>query len=327
MKTTARSRYVTLRGPLYSYLVHKKAVTVTLLLLAVTTVLMIVSTGIGSVYIAPGEVVRSIFGFGSDSSEMIVRSLRLPRVIMAVLIGAALAVSGAILQGIVRNSLASPDTVGTTGGATLGAVLFFFFLSNKLSIHLLPLAAVIGAFAATLLVYILSWKNGVMPLRLVLVGIGFSAAMSSLSYMLMISGPIVLANQSLTFMTGSVYGVSWEKSVLPLLPWMIVLLPLIFLCARHLNIQGLGEDIAKGVAFGGAINFIGLLAPHIGRKLVGPSFGALLPVSALCGAIILLLADLAGRTLLPPHDIPAGVFTAAIGAPFFIYLLYRSRHR
>lgn len=344
------SRYTTLRGKGFSFLVQKKAVSVTLLLLAVTAALMIISTGIGSIYISPAEVLRSIFGFGADSSEMIVRSLRLPRIVMAVLIGASLAVSGAILQGVVRNALASPDTVGTTGGATLGAVTFFFFFSDKLSIHMLPLAAVAGAFAATLLVYILSWKNGVTPLRLVLVGIGFSAAMSSLSYMMMISGPIILANQSLTFMTGSIYGVSWEKSVLPLLPWMIVLLPLAFILARHLNIQELGEDIASGVgsavqrqrflllllsvalagagvAFGGAINFIGLLAPHIARRLVGPSFGALLPVSALTGAIVLLLADLAGRSLFPPHDIPAGVFTAAIGAPFFIYLLYRTRNR
>jgi iron complex transport system permease protein len=280
---------------------------------------------------------------------LIVRSLRLPRIIISVLIGAALAVSGAILQGVVRNPLASPDTVGTTGGATLGAVSFFFFFSDKLSIHWLPLAAIIGAFGATLLVYVLSWKQGVAPLRLVLVGIGFTAAMSSLSYMMMISGPIVLANQSLTFMTGSVYGTSMEKTVLPLLPWIVILLPLVLVLSRHINIQELGDDVARGVgsavqlqrflllllsvalagagvAFGGAIGFIGLLAPHIARKIVGPTFGALVPAAALVGAIVLLLADLAGRSLFQPHDIPAGVFTAAIGAPFFIYLLYRSRN-
>lgn len=343
------NRHLVLRGKLFSYLIHKKAVTVMLLLLLATVALIIISTGIGSVFISPPNVVRAIFGVGDGTNDMIVRALRLPRIVVACLVGASLAVSGAILQGVVRNSLASPDTIGITGGATLGAVTYFFFFSDKITIHLLPVFAVAGAFAAALLIYVLAWKHGVTPLRLVLIGIGFSAAMSSISYMMMISGPIVLANQSMTFMTGSVYGVSWAKAVLPLLPWIIVLLPLIFVYSRHINIQELGEDVARSVgshvqrqrfvlllfsialagaavAFGGAIGFIGLMAPHIARKLVGPSFGALLPVSAFMGAIVLLLADLIGRSLLPPLDIPAGVFTACIGAPFFVYLLYRSRN-
>ncbi|UUZ90558.1 iron ABC transporter permease [Paenibacillus sp. P25] len=343
------SRYTTLRGKGFSFLVQKKAVSVTLLLLAVTAALMIISTGIGSIYISPAEVLRSIFGFGADSSEMIVRSLRSPRIVMAVLIGASLAVSGAILQGVVRNALASPTRSGRPEARRSGPSRSFS--SSRISSASTCAARGCGrgvrGYAARLH-FILEERR--YTARLVLVGIGFSAAMSSLSYMMMISGPIILANQSLTFMTGSIYGVSWEKSVLPLLPWMIVLPPLAFILARHLNIQELGEDIASGVgdavqrqrflllllsvalagagvAFGGAINFIGLLAPHIARRLVGPSFGALLPVSALTGAIVLLLADLAGRSLFPPHDIPAGVFTAAIGAPFFIYLLYRTRNR
>ncbi|NHN30784.1 FecCD family ABC transporter permease [Paenibacillus agricola] len=343
-----KSLYVTVRGKAYSFLVSKKAVWVGMLLLITTAVIMVLSTGIGSVYISPIQVIKSIFGFGESSNEMIVRSLRLPRIVVAVLVGAALAVSGALLQGVIRNPLASPDTVGITGGATLGAVSFFYFFSDKISIHLLPVFAVVGAFAASLIVYTLAWKQGVTPLRLVLIGIGFSAAMSALSYMMMISGPIILANQSMTFMTGSVYGVSWAKSVVPLLPWIIVLLPLMFVFSRHINIQEFGEDVARSVgsavqrqrfllmlfsvalagaavAFGGAIGFIGLMAPHIARKLVGPSFGALLPVSALMGAIVLLVADLIGRTLFSPLDIPAGVFTACIGAPFFVYLLYRTR--
>jgi iron complex transport system permease protein len=347
---TNKSSTFSVRSSSYSVLMDRKALLAIGILLLVMLALAVISTGIGSVFISPMEVMKSLFGMGSDQSNLIVRALRLPRIITAILVGAALATSGAILQGIVRNSLASPDTIGTTGGATLGAVSFFFFLSGKISIHVLPLFAVAGAFLATLLVYQLSWKKGVTPLRLILIGIGFSAAMSSISYMMLISGPIILANQSLTFMTGSVYGVSWEKAVQPLLPWIVVLLPTVFLLSRHINIQELGDDVARGVgstvqrdrfilimlavalagaavAFGGAIGFIGLLAPHMARKLVGPSFGALLPVSAILGSIVLLLADLTGRTLFTPLDIPAGVFTATIGAPFFIFLLYRSRNR
>ncbi|TXK84765.1 iron ABC transporter permease [Paenibacillus sp. N3.4] len=344
------NRYLTIRSKGFSFLISKKSIVVTLLLLIAVLITMILSTGIGSIYIKPLEVIRALFGYGTDPNNMIVRSLRLPRVIVAVLIGASLGVSGAILQGIVRNPLTSPDTIGTTGGATLGAVSFFFFFSDKLSIHWLPVAAIIGAFVATLLVYSLSWKNGITPLRLVLIGTGFTAAMSSISYLLMLSGPIILANQSLTFMTGSIYGVSWQKAVYPLLPWVGLLIPTAFLFARHVTIQSLGEDIASSagsrvqlqrfflimlsvalagvaVAFGGAINFIGLMAPHLSRRLVGPSFGALVPVSALTGSLLLLLADLVGRSFFKPHDIPAGVFTAAIGAPIFIYVLYRSRNR
>ncbi|MGG1600623.1 FecCD family ABC transporter permease [Paenibacillus naphthalenovorans] len=346
-----KSKYISVRSKAYSFLVSKKALLVTSVLFLVTILVMILSTGIGSVYVTPADVVRSVLGIGADTNDTIIRSLRLPRVVIAVLIGASLAVSGAILQGVVRNPLASPDTISITGGATFGAVSFFFFLSERASIQWLPLTAIIGAFLATVVVYSLSWKNGgVTPLRLVLIGIGFTAALSSLSYMLMISAPIVMANQSLTFMTGSIYGVSWDGDVLPLLPWVAILLPAVFIYSRHVNIQELGEDVARSVgssvqrqrmllillsvalagaavAFGGAIGFIGLMAPHMARKLVGPAFGALLPVSALIGALILLLADLAGRSLFTPLDIPAGVFTACIGAPFFIYLLYHSRNR
>lgn len=345
-----QSKYVVLRGKRYSFLISKKAVGVTLALLIAVIAIMIVSTGIGSVYISPWQVIRSIFSIGDAANTMIVNTLRLPRIVVAVLVGASLAVSGALLQGVVRNPLASPDTIGITGGATLGAVTYFYFFSETITIHLLPVFAIIGACMVSLIIYLLAWKQGVTPLRLILIGIGFSAAMSSVTYMMMISGPIILANQSMTFMTGSVYGVSWSKSVLPLLPWVALLMPLVWTYSRHINVQELGEDVASSVgsrvqrqrfilllfsialagaaaAFGGAIGFIGLMAPHIARKLVGPSFGALIPVSALIGALVLLIADLAGRTIFSPIDMPAGVFTACIGAPFFVYLLYRSRNR
>lgn len=196
----------------------------------------------------------------------------------------------------------------------------------------------------------LAWKNGVSPLRLVLIGIGVSAAIKSISYMLIISGPLQLADRSLTFMAGSIYGMSWDKDVMTLLPWVAVLLPLTWLQARNVNIQALGDDVASStgaqvqkqrliliglsvalagaaISIGGAIAFIGLMAPHMARRLVGPNFGSVLPVSALIGAILLLVADLVARTAFLPRDVPAGVFTAAIGAPFFLYLLYRNRNR
>lgn len=333
-----------------SLLIEKKTVWMTSLLLVLCIAVVIISTGIGGQYISPLSVIKVIFGGGTPMDQVIVEKLRLPRIIVATLIGASLAVAGAVLQGIIRNPLASPDVAGVTEGASLGAVLFIFLFGGTISIHWMPLFSIGGALLVTGLLYVLSWKRGVEPLRLVLVGIGISAAIKSLSYMLIISGPLQLADRALTFMTGSIYGTSWDKDVFTLLPWVAVLLPLTWLQARNVNIQALGDDVASSagahvqkhrmllialsvglagaaVAIGGAIAFIGLMAPHIARKLVGSSFGSVLPVSALLGALILLVADLAARTAFLPNDVPAGVLTAAIGAPFFMYLLYRNRNR
>ncbi|AJY73829.1 FecCD family ABC transporter permease [Paenibacillus beijingensis] len=334
----------------FSFLVEQRAVWTTVLLLLLCIAVMIVSTGIGSQYISPLAVLKALFGKADPLQQVIVEKLRLPRIVIAVLVGASLAAAGAIVQSIIRNPLASPDVTGITEGASFGAVLFIFLFTDTISVFWLPLAAICGAFAVTALLYVLAWKRGISPLRLVLIGIGVSAAVKSVSYMFIISGPLQLADRSLTFMTGSIYGSSWDKDVLTLLPWTAVLLLITWLHTRNVNIQALGDDVASSagspvqkhrllllslsvalagaaVAIGGAISFIGLMAPHMARRLVGSSFGSLLPVSALIGALILLLADLTARTAFLPRDVPAGVFTAAIGAPFFMYLLYRNRNR
>lgn len=346
------SKYKSLRSERagFSVLVEKKTVWITLILLILCAAVMVISTGLGSKWISPMSVIKVLMGEGEPMHQVIVEKLRLPRVITAVLVGASLAVAGAVLQGIIRNPLASPDVAGITEGASFGAVLFIFLFGGTVPIHWMPLASILGAVVVTGLLYVLSWKKGVDPLKLVLIGIGLSAAIKSVSYMLIIAGPMQLAERSLTFMTGSIYGVSMDKDVLTLLPWTAVLLGLTWLQARSVNIQALGDDVAQSagarvqrqrlvlialsvalagaaVAIGGAIAFIGLMAPHMARKLVGSSFGSVLPVSALLGALILLLADLAARTLFLPRDVPAGVLTAAIGAPFFMYLLYRNRNR
>lgn len=344
------NKYMVIRGRRHSWLVANKTVLVIAILLLIDMTVAVTSTGIGSMFIHPIDVLKVLFGRGADSHIMIVEKLRLPRIVIAVLVGAALGTAGAILQGIVRNPLTSPDLIGMTGGATLGAVCFIIFLAEKLSIVWMPLFAIIGAVAVTILIYLLAWRHGVTPLRLVLIGIGMSTALSAFTYMLIIAGPLAVTARSLTFMTGSIYGVSWERDVIILLPWVGVLLPAAFVLARHLNVQELGDEVATGVgssvqrkrllllamsvalagaavAIGGAISFIGLIAPHMARRLVGPAYGGVLPVSALIGAFILIVSDTIARTVFAPLDIPAGVFTAAIGAPFFLYLLYRHRNQ
>ncbi|PZE19858.1 FecCD family ABC transporter permease [Paenibacillus xerothermodurans] len=344
------SQYITLRGKGYSVLLSKKTLLISLVLFLLCFAASVISASIGTIRIPLLDVVKVLLGVGDPSVEMIVMKLRLPRIVIGMLVGASLAVAGAILQGMIRNPLTSPDVVGITEGASLGAVCFFFFLSETVSIHMLPLFTITGAFLGTAVIYLLAWKHGVSPLRLVLIGIGTSAVFKSLSYMLMISTPnFFIGAKSLTFMTGSIYGTSWDKDVAILLPWVAFLLPLTCIQARNINVQQLGDEVTASVggsvqvqrfilillsialagaavSVGGAISFIGLIAPHIARKLVGPAFGGVLPVSALIGSLILVLADLIARTILPPLDLPAGIFTAAVGAPFFIYLLYRQRH-
>ncbi len=175
---------------------------------------------------------------------------------------------------------------------------------------------------------------------------GLSAVAVSLTTLMITFGEIQQVSRALVWLTGSVYGRSWEQ-VWSLLPWVVVFVPLAFARARHLNALNLGDEVAKGlgvrvelergllvvtsvelaaaaVATAGSIVFVGLMAPHIARRLVGPSFGGLLPVTAVTGAALVVLSDLLGRTLLPPTEIPCGIVTSVIGAPFFLYLLYRS---
>lgn len=336
-----------------SYLVDKRAAITTVIISLLVILLFIVSTGMGDMKISPAEVIRVIFGQGSEMNKLVIHSFRLPRIIVAALVGIALAVSGAILQGIVRNPLASPDILGITGGASVAVVSFLAIFSDEnnaltVSIKWLPLAAFIGATVIALLIYILAWDQGISPIRLVLVGIGLFALTQALTTLLMILGPIYQASQANIWLTGTVYGSNWQN-VSILLPWILILTFITFVSARHLNIQELGDSVATGVgstvnrqrlillllstgltggavAFAGGVGFVGLMAPHIARRLVGSAFGALLPVAALVGAILVLVADLIGRTMFGANEIPAGVFTAAIGAPYFIYLLFRTRN-
>jgi len=341
---------LTPQGAKRAFRIGNRTLSMIVLLLIANAVVMILCTGLGSTMISPVNVVKALLGHGDAAASMIILKLRLPRVVIAIMIGSMLAVSGAVLQGIVRNPLTSPDVIGITGGAALGTVVFILYFSH-LSIRFMPVSSIIGAFGAALLIYLFAYRHGITPLRLVLIGIGMATAITAVTYMLILSAQFTstaVAVKAFTFMTGSIYGASWERDVLTLLPWWAILMPLAFMNARHLNVQALGDEVAIGVgsrvqfnrtmllvisvalagsaaAIGGTIGFIGLMAPHIARKLVGPAYGGVLPVSALTGSLVLMLADLAARTAFNPLDIPAGVFTAAIGAPFFIYLIFRHR--
>jgi iron complex transport system permease protein len=322
-------------------------------LLLVVLIVIVISTGTGEMKISPLTVVKVFFGGGPEMETLIIKSFRLPRIIVALMVGISLAVAGGILQGMIRNPLASPDVLGITGGASVAVVAFLALFSDKnnaltVSITWLPLAAFLGAGIVAFSVYLLAWKNGVSPIRLVLIGIGISTLMQALTTLMMIMGPIYQASQANIWITGTVYGSSWEN-VATLVPWTVIFLIIAMVAARTINLQELGDEIATGlggrvqkqrftllmistaligssVAFAGGIGFVGLMAPHMARRLVGSSFGALLPAAALIGGILVMVADLIGRTMFSPLEVPAGVFTAGIGAPYFIYLLFKTRN-
>jgi iron complex transport system permease protein len=338
-----------IRTRFFSFLLERKAVVHTLILLASLFVLACICTGIGSLWIPPLEVAKTLFGFGDAMSHTILFSYRLPRAAMSIAAGACLAASGALLQSVSRNPLASPDMIGITGGASAAGVAFLVLTGGKFGLVWLSASAIVGAILIALVLFALAYKGGISPLRLVLIGVAIQTAAGSLSSFLIIISPHYMANQAFNWLTGSVYGSSWNN-VIALLPWAGILGFFAWSLARKANVHELGEEVAASLgsritsertllillsaALAGAavsqvgpIGFIGLMAPHMARRLVGPSFGALMPVAACIGGMLLLAADTIGRTAFPPNDIPAGVFTAAVGAPFFIYLLLRRRRK
>jgi len=344
------SNYTTIRtkSDRISFQIAKRTCWIILILSLLLVSITIIGLSAGSDFIHPFIVVKELLGYGNGEYDFVLHTLRLPRILMALLVGAALGVAGLILQGIIRNPLAAPDIIGVTSGASMGAIIFIVYFMGSVGIQFLPLAAISGAAIISFIIYLLSWRKGVTPIRMVLIGIGISALAKAVVTMLLVLSEVAATTKAYLWLTGSLYGANMTDVYL-LLPWVALLLPLTFVLARTVNVKELGDDIATGlgvkvqvyrllfllisvmlagsaVAFAGGIAFVGLVAPHMSRLLVGRSFAGLIPVTAIIGGIIVIVADIVARTAFLPKDLPTGVFTAAIGAPFFIYLLFRTRN-
>lgn len=337
--------HITIRTGALAVRVNVRVLGFSLIVMGLTATLAIFAMTRGSYHIPFMDVVRAIFGRGGEDQLFIVRTLRLPRVICAMLIGAALAVAGAVFQGLVRNPLVSPDIIGIDTGASLVAVFWIVF---GLSASLLPLAAFLGALLAAFLVYTLSWKNGISPNRLILVGIGVGAAISAMTTLITVRFPIEKVRPALVWTMGSIYGSNW-RDVKVLLGFLAICLPLAIALMWYLRTLQLGDDVAKGlglpverlrlslivvgcalaavaVAVAGPIGFVALMVPHMARMLAGSLSSSVLILTALMGSFFLLAADTIAQHFLPV-SLPVGVVTAAVGAPYFLYLLYRSNAR
>nr|WP_318539878.1 iron ABC transporter permease [Terribacillus saccharophilus] len=329
----------------------KKTSLVAIGLIVAILIIFFISLNTGTIPIGPSDVVKTLLGTGDGSFDVILFDFRLPRMVIALLIGIGMGIAGAILQGVSQNGLADPGILGINAGAGFAVVLYIFFLQDKLAgtgslqVFIMPLFAFAGAFLAASLIYALAWKKGVTPVRLILVGIGVNAAFGGLIIVFQLMMEPKDFTQATIWLNGSIWQTSWNY-VLALLPWIILLVPYAIFKAKALNVLTLGDQIAVGVgapvqkertimlllavalagacvAAGGAITFLGLVAPHLARRIVGPNHKHLLPICALIGALIMLVADTLSRTILAPSEIPIGLVVSAIGAPYFIYLLIK----
>ncbi|MGY2064195.1 FecCD family ABC transporter permease [Blastococcus sp. SYSU DS0619] len=310
------------------------------------------SMGRGDFPIGVGDVLRTLVGLGEGPQEFIVLQLRAPRVLVGALVGLALGVSGALFQTFARNPLASPDTLGITTGASVGAVSAIVLSGSTPAGTLLgglgiPLAALLGALATGALLFGLTWRAGVDGYRLVLVGIALWSVGTALVDWLLTNAEIYDAASAYVWITGSLNARTWDDA-LPLAVAVVVLLPLALAAGRVLTVLQFGDDTARGlgvrlagaqtavvllavglVAFAvsaaGPITFVALVVPQIAVRLAGGARPPLL-ASGIFGALLVVGADLVTRTLLP-QALPVGILTAAIGAPYLLWLLVRGRRR
>lgn len=319
-----------------------------LMLSVALLVLALVSLGSGDMALPPDTVLSALLTPGADpDATMIVIEFRLPRLLAAGLSGAALALAGAITQAVMRNPLAEPGLLGINAGAALAASLLIVALAPGSS-TLLPVAGFAGALAMTGAIWALAWQGGAAPMRLILIGIAMAALVGAVITALITFGGIDQVQRMMIWLSGSLNGLDWDRLRLLAL-WLSPGLLACLAAPRALDLIRLDEIVARSlgqrtdrarlglialcallagatVSITGPIGFVGLIAPHLARRTVGPVHRRLLPVAALFGAVLVAAADLAGRTALAPAEIPVGLVAVLIGGPFFFWLQRRLRH-
>lgn len=317
-------------------------VSVLLLFLVLALLGSFLSLTKGSSVITLEQIMQILLAPGNDPQSQIIWNIRMPRTIVGALVGVNLALSGAILQAIMRNPLADPHIIGISSGAGLaGVVIMILFPALE---YLITPVAFVGAMLAAVCIYILAWKNGIKPVRIILAGVAVSAFLSA-----GISGLMIFYSDrvhgALMWMVGGLAARSWPH-VHIILPYAIIGLLLAFASAAYLNILQLGDEMARGlgvnveitriamtaiaallaasaVSVVGLLGFVGLVVPHAARLLIGSDYRLLLPASALLGIAIVTLSDTFARVIFAPIELPVGIIMAFLGAPFFLFLLRR----
>ena len=281
----------------------------------------------------------------NTESYRILYHIRIPRVLTCMFAGINLAIAGCILQGVLKNPLADPGIIGVSAGAGLAAMIVMIIFPQYTAI--VPIVAFIGAMAATMILFVLAWENGIQPLKLILAGVAVSAFFAGGMTCLMVFFSDKIQG-TVNWMAGGFSGASWKH--VTILPYTVIGLLGTTVGCRYLNALQLGDDVAKSlgtrvetarfllvtlaallaasaVSVAGMLTFVGLIVPHMMRLVVGSDFNYLLPSSAVFGGILLIIADTVARTAFEPIEVPVGVFMSFIGAPFFLYLLKRGMQK
>lgn len=296
----------------------------------------------GSVQVMPGEILQILLGNSSGTNQQIIMNIRLPRTIVAALVGMNLSLSGAVLQAIMKNPLADPHIIGISSGAGLaGIIIMILFPSLE---QLITPAAFCGAMAAAVCIYILAWKGGIRPVRMILAGVAVSAFLGAgISALLIFYSDRV--HGALMWMVGGLAARSWPHAAI-IFPYACLGSVLAYFAASRLNVLQLGDEMARSlglrveftriwltavaallaasaVSVVGLLGFVGLIVPHAARLLIGSDHHYLLPASAFLGMAVVTICDTISRTLFAPVELPVGILMAVLGAPFFLFLLRR----
>lgn len=315
---------------------------------------ILISIHTGYLDIPISRMIATFLGKGTSADILTIFEFRLPRIVIALLVGMGIAISGTILQSISKNPLADPGVLGINAGAGFAIVTYTFFIQgliftgSPLSVFVMPLIALLGALFAAGIIYLLAWRKGSLsPTRMLLVGIGVNAAFGAAITVIQLKMEPTDFMKTVVWLSRSIWSSSWTM-IFALLPWLLLFIPLAFYKSRVLDILSLNEITAIGVgislnkerrnllliavllagacvAVGGGITFLGLVAPHIARRLVGSWHQRILPLSACIGALLVLFADILGRIVMSPADLPVGIILSMIGAPYFIYLLLKTK--
>lgn len=325
-----------------------------IVLLALLVLSFIVTLCWGTYKVSVGEVINTLLGNGTRLQNTAILNIRLPRLLVGAFVAIALSTAGAILQTITKNDLADTGIIGINAGASVAALIFIKYQTanyyselGQFSIFVLPFMAIIGAAVASFIIYMLSSRNGIRPKRLLLIGIGLNAGLNAFITFFTFRGGAADYNRVLVWTSGSLWGSGWSYAKV-IIPIVVVMFILVLLNNKKLDVLNLSDELSislglnlererkkflsyavilagTATAFAGNIGFLGLISPHIAKKLVGPYHKNFITISAIISVIIILFADAVSRNLFSPIEVPVGITVSIFGVPYFIYLMMKEK--
>ncbi len=325
-----------------------------LILLILLSISLILYLSWGSYKISPLDIVKTLLGQGTKMQNAALLNNRIPRMLVGISVGVALSTAGALLQTITKNELADSGIIGINAGAAVAAVIFISLKTDNyyselgaLSIYVLPLMAILGAGVSAVIIYFLSSRERIRPKRLLLIGLGINAGLNAFITFFTFRGGVSDYNRVLIWISGSLWGAGWNYAKI-IIPLVIIMFTLVLINYKKLDVLNLSDEhaICLGVnlnkerkkfltfvvilaggatAFAGNVGFIGLISPHIAKKLVGPYHKNFLVISAIISVVIILFADAVSRNLFSPIEIPVGITISILGVPYFIYLMMKEK--